>query len=353
MHDEKNKRLAGLDVLRGLCALIVVFFHYTVDYSQKFGWVDGGRLAFQIPLGSMGVRIFFVISGFAILMSLERSVSFAEFAKNRASRLYPAYLFAILLTSIFIFCLDYNPRQVGLIDIPYNLFFTAPLLGKVYIDAPYWTLTHEVFFYALIGSLFYLLKAQKVILTIFVWLIFSTVWNLFGADEHYFDNFTKRSMVSVLFNTQYAYLFSLGMLLYLIYKGERGFLLFVTFVFSLVAAGFAEWPTNGHVFLISQSLKALGYSVIVFFFARIKSGIFSPNALVYVGQCSYSIYLVHETIGYFIIAKSQSELNFSPILSIFFAAAVVMLIAHFMRSFIEVPGQLFMKRFWSKARFGA
>jgi peptidoglycan/LPS O-acetylase OafA/YrhL len=44
----------------------------------------------------VAVKSFFVISGFLIFMSFERSESIASYAKKRAQRIYPAYFTVVL-----------------------------------------------------------------------------------------------------------------------------------------------------------------------------------------------------------------------------------------------------------------
>ena len=61
-------RLAQLDALRGIAALAVVLFHYTTRYDQLFGHAQSPALSF--PYGYLGVNLFFMISGFVILMTL-------------------------------------------------------------------------------------------------------------------------------------------------------------------------------------------------------------------------------------------------------------------------------------------
>src|SRR4051794_27010696 len=68
-------RMAWLDALRGFAALVVVYFHikgYTLDRPARVfdGWLD---------LGRYGVQLFFLLSGYVIMMSLERYGSLRRF----------------------------------------------------------------------------------------------------------------------------------------------------------------------------------------------------------------------------------------------------------------------------------
>ena len=50
----------------------------------------------------MAVKAFFVVSGFLIFMSFERSSSFASYARKRIRRIYPAYFTVVMLCAIFL-----------------------------------------------------------------------------------------------------------------------------------------------------------------------------------------------------------------------------------------------------------
>ena len=66
------KRLRGLDGLRGIAVILVVFFHYTSGYAHVMHPHTPGLLG-TLFSGSYGVELFFIISGYVILMTVERS----------------------------------------------------------------------------------------------------------------------------------------------------------------------------------------------------------------------------------------------------------------------------------------
>ena len=66
----QTRRLVGLDALRGLAAGAVLLHHHAQYYDALFG----GRapLGINFGAGHYGVELFFIISGFVILMTIER-----------------------------------------------------------------------------------------------------------------------------------------------------------------------------------------------------------------------------------------------------------------------------------------
>lgn len=95
----KTTRIVELDALRGIAALAVVLHHFTMGRSET-------DLNFKI--GFMGVETFFIISGFVILLTIERSGNWKNFLANRISRLYPAYWVCVTITTIFIILNNYQ-----------------------------------------------------------------------------------------------------------------------------------------------------------------------------------------------------------------------------------------------------
>jgi peptidoglycan/LPS O-acetylase OafA/YrhL len=94
----KSARLLELDGLRGLAALSVVLYHYTYMYNQFFGHRTKPLATFS--RGMFGVDLFFIISGFVILMTVSRADNVLDFVVSRLSRIYPVYWVAIAFTFI-------------------------------------------------------------------------------------------------------------------------------------------------------------------------------------------------------------------------------------------------------------
>lgn len=105
-------RIYPLDVLRGIAALSVVFWHW-----QHFFYVGGQPENFDVtrqPLfdalqlfyrhGSLAVELFFVISGFVFFWLFsqriaQRKLSTSRFFMDRFSRLYPLHIATFLLVA--------------------------------------------------------------------------------------------------------------------------------------------------------------------------------------------------------------------------------------------------------------
>src|SRR5208282_3694588 len=92
-------RLMFLDGLRGIAITGVVLYH---SYSRWPDLLPSAARYEKVPLffyGGYGVELFFMISGFVILMTLQKCKSFDSFMFRRWARLFPA----MLICSVFIY----------------------------------------------------------------------------------------------------------------------------------------------------------------------------------------------------------------------------------------------------------
>ena len=80
-HPVSQARVVELDALRGLAALAVVAFHYTTHYGNEVGHL--GDMPVSFDFGNYGVELFFLISGFVIFMTLERTRTAMDFVVSR------------------------------------------------------------------------------------------------------------------------------------------------------------------------------------------------------------------------------------------------------------------------------
>jgi len=110
----------------------------------------------------VAVKAFFVVSGFLIFMSYERSSSVTSYARKRIRRIYPAYFTVIILSAIFLVAVSseniahyfsYEWVKYVVANLTF-LNFLQPTLPGVFdthrfaaVNGALWTLKIEVMFY--------------------------------------------------------------------------------------------------------------------------------------------------------------------------------------------------------------
>ncbi|GAA4579640.1 hypothetical protein GCM10023194_05750 [Planotetraspora phitsanulokensis] len=155
-------RLAWLDALRGPAALAVALHHSAWTFAPGiWAHVDG-----RIDVGTWGVFVFFLVSGYIIPASLERRGDLRAFWIGRAFRLLPLLLTAMCLAFLLAYLGAYtlrpalSTRPLPLVALG-NLTMLQELLGVTPVIDVVWTLSYEMAFYLLTVGLFTLRQSQR------------------------------------------------------------------------------------------------------------------------------------------------------------------------------------------------
>ena len=328
-----TKRYEELDALRGIAALMVVFFHFTLGRPEA-------KLGFK--LGTTGVDLFFIISGFVIFMSLTRVKTSLDFVINRVSRLYPTYwtcvTFTFILLSINSIYLYKGADQIDFIQYLGNMTMFQFYLKIPDLDGPYWTMIIEMIFYIGIWVLFHfkLLKYLNIIgvgASILVVII-----TLFWGDIL----FIKR-IINGIPLLQFIPLFFAGTLFYKIYTGKGRILQNYSILIICLVCQVLLFNYSGRSYMfISQTEYALMLSIYFMVFTLFVNGrltfIVSKTTLFF-GKISFALYLIHQylSIGFIIpLLTNTFQLNYW-IAALLIALPILIGVSAFITYYIEVP----------------
>lgn len=336
---EKSVRIRFklLDGLRFFAAFAVVAYHYVAYMHTRWGVPPIELFPILAPVaayGALGVHLFFIISGFVILMSAQNR-TVGAFVASRISRLFPAYWFAVL-AAVFLYCVI-APGKFKAIsggDILANLTMAQEGLGVKNIDGVYWTLWVELLFYILICGLICLNPTERKIMG------FAVLWPIIAMISQQSEN----SFLVLLLSPKYAALFAGGMGLYLIHAHGHNLARWLVVIFNALVA---SQQATGYVAGImsratgQQLSQTVGIAIILGFFALVALATVTPlrgmgpNWLTYAGALTYPIYLVHEAWGWGIIESVYPVAGRWPALIL--AVLVSVAIAVFIERFVERP----------------
>ncbi|PWV50569.1 acyltransferase [Chitinophaga sp. S165] len=269
---ETKRKVESLSFLRGLAVLLVCFCHFGNPFAE--GNALSGMFDAFHEYGKYGVQIFFVISGFVIPLSLDKAgyqiKYYGKFLLKRAMRLHPPYLIALALTLIIL------AASNAVKHIPFPETFTSIIQSLFYLHYPdsnpvFWTLKVEAQYYLFIGLYFVILqKYPRLTLAISIPL---------------FMLISQTPVVNYLDLFQHLLYFIIGIAGYLIYMRqgkswfEMGCIAAIT-VFCFIFYGAA--PTIAAAFTIL---------VILLYTGKVH------KAFDFLGEISYSVYLIHFPIG--------------------------------------------------------
>ncbi|MFT2011596.1 acyltransferase family protein [Pontibacter sp. 13R65] len=301
-----KQRLQELDALRGIAAVLVVLFHYTMDRDD---------VGVRFTYGVTGVDLFFIISGFVIFLSISRTSSWKEFVLNRLIRLYPTYwLCASVTASLILLSSLLKGKAIDGLFLKYivNLsMFQYYFLVKD-LDGPYWTLIIEMLFY--IGILFLWLVKQKNRIEIigYAFLAFVLVHDLFLEQFNLsLYHFLKHKLPIM----KHFPMFLAGILFYKIKFEKETAARYLGVAFCLAAAAVLADDLKS-----SLILQRSEYTIIISFYFCIwllyiknKLNFIVSKATLFLGRISYSLYLIHQFISISLIIPlltNQMEINF-------------------------------------------
>jgi peptidoglycan/LPS O-acetylase OafA/YrhL len=323
--DSGSHRLLELDAFRGVAALGVVFFHYTLKYDQHYGHADG--LWFTFLQGKSGVDLFFMISGFVIYMTLSRTRTWADFAVSRFSRLYPAYWTALILTFSAVSLVGLPGRDVDVMTAAVNVTMFQQLLGFDHVDGVYWTLQIELCFYLWMLALFLLRRLQHIKLFLLTWIAMSIV-------AHPFQGHIPDAL-GIVFLVSHIHLFALGIVFYTIYRDRVVRPLDGGIILVSVVAHFVQRPM-----VLSPAILLFVVAFFLLVTNRLKAITLRP--FVYLGTISYSLYLLHQNIGYMVIRELYGW-GLGPNVAVLGAILCVVAVASALTFLIERPAMRFIR----------
>jgi exopolysaccharide production protein ExoZ len=269
-----SKEVFTVQALRAVAAIMVILRH-----------VDRDKLAF----GSMGVDVFFVLSGFVMILSTARLRGQPNaariFAKRRIVRILPMYW---LFTGIHVLRgfaggQHYQPREIicSLLFIPYR--FGQPL-STIYfpIISVGWTLNYEAFFYLCFAICLWIRKSPFWLAPVFVLL---AMVGLYQPEQSIgaFSIFNYRLLIFVG-GMVIAKLYSRALLLNQIPAA---------FLVCLCISSVIAWHHDTYwVHMVVWAPVALAGTYALLSFERVFSRTRHP-VIQLLGDASYSIYLSH------------------------------------------------------------
>jgi len=322
-----------LDFLRFLAALAVVFYHYTfvhtVSISDVYSYPILGDF---FKYGYMGVELFFMISGFVILMTVINK-SPVDFIISRISRLYPAFWIALSITtiSIILFVAD-GSKEISLSQFLINLSMVPEYINIESIDPVYWTLQVEIKFYFWIFIIVLMNKIANIENFISAWLLIS-ILDVFDFSH---------DLTRLLFIPEWAPYFCGGALFFIIktqgLNVKRGLLLFVAYLLSvhyvIVEAGqkASHFESDFSPIVVTSLISAL-YLLFTLVISR-RVEYLKSRYIVLIGALTYPLYLIHNVLGEIIFTHFAKGINQYILL---ISVIILMLLISFIISYFLEP----------------
>ena len=291
-------RYGFIDAIRGIAACLVLLQH-SLYQSGLLGDPADGDLTGFIPnwleLGETGVVAFFLVSGFVIPLTLERTRNFGLFWIHRALRIYPLYVTVFIVTIIVTEGGGIHSLRGWLLDGLSHIFFSQEYLGQENFVGGSWTLSLEMVWYIAISmlALVYLNRRPNVLVCLS--LLISVLALIACALGHHLPMGRLSMLICCVF----------GLVCYRREQGDLSnqnfFVLFglLTFIIALnLFVGLKIFPSVHPTAFFQMAIDSWALAAVIFFvpFFMRQTALWDHSALSFLGRISYSIYLLHGII---------------------------------------------------------
>ncbi len=303
-------RLVGLDYLRGVVAVMIMIYHYTL-------WMTGtvNETLFLAKVGIYGVSIFYILSGFTLFYVYADSLKFntrglSSFFTKRVFRIFPLLWLAITITEI-------GEVLVQGKELPsfWQLFLNYSGLFSIlgidqYLAVGSWSIGNELVFYLLFPIMLLALR-RKPVLYYCGLLFLACLYVYFSAFALDPKVALSKQWTLYIHPLNQAFLFFGGFEMAHIYRAKsikpKAFIVLsciAVFVFILTpySGNSIELVTGYRRWLLTSVCMI---SCLLFFNIKRAWPALLDRPLSLLGDISYSLYLIHPLAWMFISEIAQ------------------------------------------------
>lgn len=368
---QQNKRFEELEGLRGIAAVIVVFYHFLLAFylfaflgpgqTQTQGFEDNlyGNPIMVLLSGTFAVAIFFVLSGFVLSIGFFQSGKMEIVRKLAAKRYLRLMLPALAATLICFVIIKLNISQLHAVaDISKSGWLGGTWLFNPDLFMAFKSATFDIFMVS--GSPFNNVLWTMAFEFAGSFLVFGFI-ALFGKQQHRWLAYLV--VLIITFNTWF-FAFIAGMMIADLYahgklKAKKRNLMYALPLLAgaLFVAGYPYGSTQGTIYqylsfssfniqwsIMYITLGAIGVMLIILGTEQIAK-LFRFKAIRTLGRYTFSMYLVHLAVLYtfamavflFLFNTIGLSFNKSALLAVVTSLPVVAVVSYYFEKYIDAP----------------
>lgn len=321
MTEVQQSKIWFANMLRGIAALLVVYRHIFECY-----WFDAGYNSkllndpqfhfppittenifikfasytwenFRFAWGTVGVGLFFIISGFVISFSISKRNPL-NFLMNRILRIYPVIFFVLFLDLIWLYVYNKIFIHNELFSLDWlNYFYNSSIFLRVIFKSPYidpvlWTLEIELFFYIIMAFLTQSrISNIKWYLLLYLIILVSTIFLYNLHDINNLLYFIKSALphlsmmlIGVFFYNYYTQHWKLD-------------IRYIGTVLSLIVIQYLYIYYKDKSFIVYISSYSIALFIWLLFYIFHKK-LYYSRVLDFFASISYPLYLSHQVFSY-------------------------------------------------------
>ncbi|MDP2902559.1 MAG: acyltransferase [Methylovulum sp.] len=314
-HDNK-KNISSMEGIRGIAAFLVFIEHYVAVLEEKIG-ISQQHFVYELYLwfrniGSVGVDLFFVLSGYLIYGAIiSKHRAFMPYILRRIQRIYPTFIAVFIIYLALSFLIPEKSKipteTIAALGYLLQSFLLMPPLfsDTEPLITVAWSLSYEMFFYLFMPLLVGLFRLRR-------WqanqrILFFLIATVLGY-MYFFSNQGHPRML----------MFISGILLFEVINNKQtqkttpylGGVLFVLSLIGIVQLMLFKIPHGSwwRMVIIYLGFFMLCYEC--FSWRSPSAKLLSLRPLRWLGNMSYSYYLIHGlTVQFVIMLFAKSYFN--------------------------------------------
>ena len=331
-----RSQINSLTATRAVAAIMVFIHHFgtkVFPFNLAYKFFDSGNLA---------VSYFFVLSGFVLYISYVGSdMQYIDYLKRRTGRIVPVYILALFLFIAVAFCFyDYKFSSNLAKQIMYCTLFVQAYFPQyaLSLNSPAWTISVEMLFYILFPLLLLMEKRSirlftAITITLFIVSQGIHLWYYQGGIK-LSEKIEGYTFYNPLIHMSQFLIGMIGGYLYKRYTGTKRFIFFPTilFVAIILLIVFRPESLSYHVGLIAPV-----FMLFILFTAINDPRILNINAVVFLGEISYGIYILQFPVYKFFDAMNARYMHIPEPYFFWFALCMLILAASISYTIFEKP----------------
>lgn len=167
--DFSGKRTLAMEGLRGMAIALVFFCHYKmVVLSRLSPTFDSTFFRTTVQMGATGVDLFFLLSGMLIYRAALRSdLHIGRFLSRRIRRIYPTFLVVLAIYLVASVVLHQGEQRVPAMPgeavqyLTWNVLLLPGMLDMKPLIPATWSLSYELCFYIAIPIIVFTLRLSR------------------------------------------------------------------------------------------------------------------------------------------------------------------------------------------------
>lgn len=380
MMKSGTSRVGHLDILhalRGLAAILVLYAHLfavgvndPVTPAAYVPAISGTPVAeaertaagpYLVPeywLGSLGVNsghlgvmVFFLISGFVIVLSSRRTDPFT-FLVRRALRIYPTCIVAVGLTAVggIAYCAAYGvPYPFGAGATVHSALLTSGWIGSAAVIPVLWTLAAEVSFYLVLSAVTAVgggpVGLRRLLVAGFVCLAVIATGSLADQAKAVLPVLGTVLRWSAFLAVYVNFMLVGGALSLAIFREGRRSVALATVagaagIYALGALLHQQLSGSSHSPIAGDLKIAALFAGVVFLGQWVRS----PPVLNFLGDISYPLYLIHVPLSW-VVLYEVTRRGGNIHCAIFASVSIVFAGSWLLHRLVERPSQVWSQRF--------